>query len=157
MYHHAADNSPLARLSDEMRKQGFSLFREESSYPLSQAQRNLAGRTFFMSPDTMKFFKAKVHRCSILESGLVLAMVDSTAQDGAAREYRPAFFDIFGTCIERAVGAGSFKTLAAAEKAYYRRCDEIDFLAHYREALARQKEKAMRLIGQCDAALEVVA
>ena len=156
MYYFAVEGSPLATLADAMKAQGFNLFRDESSYPMSNAQRNLSGRTFFMSPDTIKFFKAKVHRCAILESGLVLALVDSTRQDGHAREYRPAFFDIFGTCIERDV-SGSFRTPAAADKAYWKRCNEIDFLAHYREALARQKSNAQRLIGQCDAAMGAVA
>lgn len=140
-------------LSDALRLQGVEVFRDESSYPLNRAQRNLAGKTHYVDDDTMKFHSSRILSCSVLDDGLLLGIVESAATYDGRRVYRPVFFDIFGTVVSRVDLDDSFKSADAARKEFWRLAESLDAVKFTIEALVTKRARLSRDIVQLDAVL----
>lgn len=124
------------------------LYQHKSSYPAIEVQQNLAGRTHYADAGTLKYFSARILTAHILDDGLILGFVESIAHPSLGRVYRPVFFDLFGTVVERCEIEDGFKTGAAARKAFWKRADELDAVAITLAALAdRADRKARELDG----------
>lgn len=80
-----------------------SLYRNESSDPKRNAQRNLQGRTHYVDDDTLRFHKSRILSARHVDGGLLFAIVTSDATDyqGKTRGFRYVVFDLFGTVLDR--------------------------------------------------------
>lgn len=80
-----------------------TFYRDESSNPKWNAQRNLHGRTHYVDDDTLRFHHSRILSTHIAGDGLLFALVESCAKDmnNTRRGFRAVVFDIFGTVINR--------------------------------------------------------
>ena len=76
-------------------------FRPESGYTTYDAQRNLSGRTHYVSDDTLKYFKARILRGITSKNGLFYILQESLPHPDFAmkRVRRNIVFDVFGSVV----------------------------------------------------------
>lgn len=140
-------------------RDGPGLFTNCSSYPISQAQRNLEGRTHYVDDATLKYFGSRILSCGMTDDNTLLYLLESckTSADGGGREFRFVVFDVFGTVVQRPALGEGFKNGEQALCAMWAWLNSFDAQAHYLEVLTR---RAARLEGEAQAmrdALAVVA
>ena len=89
------ENNELAKIISNL---NLGLFGHKSSDPKYNAQENLAGRSYFATDDTLKFFGSRISRSSHTCSGLLFYVVESSYLDmrKTKRGFRYAIFDLFG-------------------------------------------------------------
>jgi hypothetical protein len=142
------DSSTLAGL---LRAKGARVFRDDSSYPAPRAERALSGLSHYFSLETRKFFGSRVLDCKILDSGLILGVVESVKPPSGRRMFKAEFFDIFGTCLlglandasKHPAGFENYRcTHAAALKLFWHKANQIDAVAVTLEALASEARAA---------------
>ncbi len=104
------------------------LYREQSSNPKWNAQRNLMGRTHYVDDTTLRFHKSRVISARPTCNGLLFAIVTSDAlnYENTKRGFRYAIFDLFGTVVARAELEQATRTSQQATKAMYAALDAID-------------------------------
>lgn len=78
-------------------------YREQSSKPKWNAQRNLQGRTHYVDDETLRFHKSRVLEARHIENGLFFYIITSDAVDmhNTKREFRFVIFDVFGSVVAR--------------------------------------------------------
>lgn len=136
-----------------------NLYRNESSDPRTNAQRNLCGRTHYVDDDTLRFHKSRIMSARHIDGGLLFAIVTSDALDyqNRKRGFRYVIFDLFGTVLERTKLEESFRTSEKATKAMWAALNALDAVAITRAAIDRETrshaEEMERL--QCDVNLFV--
>jgi hypothetical protein len=135
-------------------------YREQSSNPLWNAQRNLCGRTHYVDDDTLRFHKSRVISARHTDNGLLFAIVTSDAKDyeNKTRGFRYVIFDIFGFVVERnpaKVELEWFKSSQKATKAMWEALNRLDAYAITRDAIDRterhQAQEIARLRGELSA------
>lgn len=128
-------------------------FRQEQSDPKYNAQRNLSGKTHYVDDDTLRWHKSRVLSARELHGGLLFRIVCSDALDmhNTNRGFRAVVFDVFGTTVNRPSLEEAVKTKQAAIKASEE--NEIDLVAHYRAAIARELQQREDSAGELRAAL----
>ncbi len=110
----------------------------------AMAQRNLNGRTHYADDDTLKFFHTRINACRTEAHGLLLIMLESTANNfkNTSRSHRFVVFDLFGDVLN------ARDTLRAKSgKAHDDMRDwlaSFDVLAHYKQAMAERAERMKR-------------
>ena len=121
-------------------------YKQESSNPKWNAQRNLQGRTHYVDDDTLRWHKSRILSTKITDDGLLFALIESCAADpeNRSRVFRYAIFDIFGTVIERPDLENSFKRHEQANKAMWKALNIIDAQEHTLKAIEEQKERALK-------------
>jgi hypothetical protein len=121
-----------------------SLYGNKSSYPKSNAQQNLSGRTHWAIDENLRFFGCRISSAHETESGLLFYVIESSFMDfnKTKRGFRYAIFDIFGECVSRLDMEDAFKTSAQAKKAMWKQLDEFDTAEHYRKALLSIAKRA---------------
>lgn len=129
---------------------GYNPFRDESSHAGYNAQRNLAGRTHYVDPDTLRFHKSRVLRCIIVDSGAFLLITESVALDPQGRErgFRPVAFDLTGCIIDRSSLDSTFKTSSAAVNAMWDMVDSLDPRAYYRDRLREEIDATAKRLSE---------
>lgn len=120
---------------------GVRLFQLESGDATTNAERNLAGRSYYYSADTRRFHKSKVLGSSHDAGGLLFSAICSDAADmhGTRRVFRRIWHDVFGTTISREKLEDAATTRRGAEK--LDDAKEFDLLAHYRAAIAKRVQE----------------
>jgi hypothetical protein len=118
------------------------LYRDQSSNPLWNAQRNLCGRTHYVDDDTLKFHKSRVLSARATDNGLLFAIVTSDARDhqNTRRGMRYVIFDIFGFVVERNPAKLELEWFSSSEKATKAMWDALNRLDAYaitRDAIDR--------------------
>lgn len=105
-----------------------NLYREESSYPKPNAQRNLSGRTHYVDDDTLRYHKSRILSTHVCDGGLLFALVESCAMDmnNTKRGVRYVIFDVFGNTIERPKLDECYRTRQQATKAMWRVLNGLD-------------------------------
>lgn len=130
-------------LATKLKAIGLELYRERSGYPLSQAQRNLEGRTHYVDDKSIKFHAAKIISCNVLDDGLILGIVESVKagfnEQESGRVYRPVFFDVFGNDIYRPDIENSFKTAKQANASFWAQAEMIDAIKATLEGAERKR------------------
>jgi hypothetical protein len=108
-----------------------NLYRQESSDPKHNAQRNLAGRTHYVDDDTLRFHKARVISSGTSDRGLLFWLIESVAiyPDNSKRGFRYVIFDLFGTVLDRPNLEHAFRTSEQTRKAMWDKLNEIDAVA----------------------------
>ena len=129
---------------------GIRPYLNESSYPINDAQRNLAGRTHYVDDDTMRYFKARINHASGYDDGLTYAILESVAHPSLGRVHRPVIFDVFGTVICKR--DNYYKTSDQARKAMYAILNAHDAVAHTWVVIGERYNSMVRdlaLLGGC--------
>lgn len=118
-----------------------NLYRNESSTPKWNAQRNLQGRTHYVDDDTLRFHKSRVLSAQHTDNGLLFAIVtsDSLNYEGTKRGFRFVIFDVFGTIIERTEIEAAYRTSAQASKEMWAVLNSIDAVAVTRKGIEQQE------------------
>jgi hypothetical protein len=113
----------------------------KSSYPASNAQLNLAGKTHYVDSDTLRFHKSRILETHITDNGLLFALIESCAadMDNTKRIFRPVIFDLLGNVISRPTLENSFNTRKQANKALWGAISAIDAKKATLEAIERAK------------------
>lgn len=119
----------------------YSLFREESSDPKRNAQRNLEGRTHYVDDDTLRFHKSRILQTHITDNGLLFALIESCAadMDNTRRVYRPVIFNLFGSVLHRPNLKDAYKSRRQAEKAMWDALNKIDAKKESLEAITNYR------------------
>lgn len=129
---------------------GAHTYRYESGHGCVDAQRNLAGRSHYVDPDTLRAFQARVLVASPVENvgGLLYALVESvnSRPDHGGKNKRAVVFDIFGTVLtDREIW---HRTRQGACKSLNAFLASFDLLTYYRREIkrraARMTENARR-------------
>lgn len=117
-----------------------NLYRNESSDPKSNAQRNLVGRTHYVDDDTLRWHKSRVISARHTDGGLLFAIVTSDALDmnNSRRAFRYVIFDLFGTVLSRCDLEHATRTGEQATKAMWAELNAMDAAAITREAIKRE-------------------
>ena len=104
------------------------LYTNESSDPTTNARRDLMGRTHYVDPDTMRFHKSRVMSSSVVDQGLLFAIITSDALDyqNTKRGFRFVIFDLFGTVLERTSLESAFRTSEQARQAMWKALNTIN-------------------------------
>ena len=129
-----------------------TLYRNESSYPKNNAQRNLQGRTHYVDDDTLRGFHSCIISARETDGGLLFAIVTSDAKDfeNKSRGFRYVIFDLFGTVVERNPSSTDreyFRTSDQATKAMWKALDAIDAVEVNRKAaLSARKSFELELV-----------
>ena len=137
----------IADLARACHAAGFELFDVSTSFNAgTNARRNLAGRSHYVDPDTLRFFNARILKCCALDSGLILGILESLPADPehSRRVFRPVFFDLDGNTLARPGIDESHSTRRAAEREFWRIADSIDADATTRamlDHLATRRER----------------
>ena len=132
-----------------------NLYRNESSDPKTNAQRNLCGRTHYVDDDTLRWHKSRVLASRVIDQGLLFAITTSDALDmnNTKRGYRYIIFDVFGNVLERPKLEEAFRRREQCDKAMWTALNAIDAKAHTRTAI----EEARQAYGkELDRLLETV-
>lgn len=148
------ENNQIASI---INRSGFArTYDNKSSYPKSNAQLNLAGRTHFAEDSTLRYFGSRINSAHETASGLLFYIVESSFlnYDKTERGFRYAIFDIFGTSIARLPVEDAFKTSDKARKAMWTELESFDVQAHYAKTL---EEIARRADRQAQEAREIVS
>lgn len=131
---------------------GVNLYRDDSSYPVSRAQRALAGRTHYLDESTMRYFGCRVNGCRIDYNGLYCWILESVSHPSEGRLHRFVLFDVFGTVLTER-GEMLRKTKRQAEKDKEVFLGSFDPVTHTVEALRKKIARDMRA---CSDALELL-
>ena len=109
----------IKKIVDACRAYGAYPYQSKSSYPDSDAQRNLEGRTHYADPETLKCFKSRILRGTHSKNGLYYILQESLPYGGfdAARQRRNVVFDIFGSVVTDSRDH-AHKSAKAADKEY---------------------------------------
>lgn len=124
----------------------YTLYKQHGSNPKWNAQRNLEGRTSYVSDDTLRFHHACIRATYITDGGLLFSLVESVALDmhNTKRGFRYVVFDLFGTVVSRVDLEDSFKTSGKAKAAMWDFLNNFDAEKHTKEAIKRHKEYVNR-------------
>jgi hypothetical protein len=135
------------QIASTIQKSGIaSLYGNKSSYPKSNAQQNLSGRTHWASDDNLRFFGCRISSAHETESGLLFYVIESSFLDfqKTKRGFRYAIFDIFGECVARLDMDHAFKTSEQAKKAMWKELETFNTAEHYKKALESIAKRADR-------------
>jgi hypothetical protein len=140
----------MENLVQALNAYGVHLYRDDSSYPVSRAQRALAGRTHYLDEGAMRYFGCRVNACQIDYNGLYCWILESVSHPSEGRLHRFVLFDVFGTVLTER-GEMLRKTKRHAEKDKEAFLGTFDPVAHTVEALRKKIDWGMRA---CSEALE---
>jgi len=89
------------KLLEAIHALGFEQYQNKSSYPDYNTQGNLKGRTPYASPETLKYFKAKIQRGTHSANGFYFVMMESLPHPDydMKRVKRVRVFNIFGWIV----------------------------------------------------------
>ena len=130
----------MENLKSALSTYGVSLYRDDSSYAVSRAQRALSGRTHYVDPDTMKYFGCRINNCQIDVNGFYCWILESVAHPSMGRVHRFVLFDVFGTVLTER-GDMLRKTRKQAEKDKETFLGTFDPVAHTEAALRKNIER----------------
>lgn len=122
---------------------GVTLYRERSGFPLSQAQRNLEGKSHYADDVSLRDYQGKILSCAAMDEGLTLGIVESyQAWPGQSNppKFRPVFFDVFGNVVYRPDPDTSSDSLKAAQAEFWKFASTIDPVALTMKGLEAKRQ-----------------
>jgi hypothetical protein len=138
-----------------------NLYRNESSYPKINAQRNLQGRTHYVDDSSLRWHKSRVLSARIVNNGLFFAITTSDALDpnNMRRGFRYVIFDIFGNILERPKLEDAFKSHEKCLREMWKILNGIsnaDAKQITREALQRHQASLLREMAQVELQIDAI-
>lgn len=131
-------------LRETLQTAGLHLFSDRRSDSKARAQDCLQGRTHYVDPDTLRYFKSRILGSDVICSDTLFYIIESVSLDAGhtRRGVRAVVFDIFGTTVYRPSMDECHKTRQMAIGKMWAWLDTFDAGAHYMEVLER---RAIRL------------
>lgn len=119
-----------------------TLYSDEASYALPNAQRNLNGRTHYVDEGTLRFHKSRILSAHAVENGLLFTIIESMALDmnNTKRGFRYVVFDLFGHVISRVDLEHAFRSKEQARMAMWAFLETIDAKAITAAAIEREEK-----------------
>lgn len=120
--------SPSAeKLLSAFSQAGIRLFQQRSGFPLSQAQRNLEGRTSYADDNQLKVrHNSNIVGAEVLYDGLLFGIIESFRTPMGALQFRPVFFDLFGNIVWTIEESKCPTSVAKANGMFWMQVEEID-------------------------------
>lgn len=134
----------ISKTVDHLRAAGIVIYRDESSNPLWNAQRNLNGKTHYVDDDTISYFGARVTSSRIFFNGLLFVITESVKHPTYGRVHRFVVFDVFGTVINKRSEDMMFSNRAQAEKAMWTWINAFDAINYTRDAMRKTAARQIR-------------
>lgn len=96
------NNELLAKVKLALSHMRVYLYADNSSYADSNAERALNGKTHYVDPDTLRYFKSKILRAHATKNGLYFILQESLPHPdyGMKRVRRNVVFDVFGSTVD---------------------------------------------------------
>jgi hypothetical protein len=140
---------------------GETLFRQEH-YDGARwnAHRNLAGRSHYCAPETLRYFHSRILSSREIHSGAFFLITESVATDprNSERGVRCVVFDLFGSTVFRPDFENCWRTRAQAQRAFNQWYAQFDAIGYYRDALnARAASLETKAAALKTAAAELVS
>ena len=112
-------------------------YRQHSTHPRINAQRNLCDRSHYADPDTLRFFGTRILSAHHAADGLLFIIVESQARDydTSERGFRYRIFDIAGYIIDHAGSNDFYPSSKAARRACQEHLATLDPIAITRAAI----------------------
>lgn len=122
------------------------IYTERRSHPASNAQENLMGRTHYVDPSTLRFYKSRILSARPITSGAFFLIVESCAVDygNTRRGFRAVLFDLSGSVIYHPKLEECRRSRDLALRDFWAWFNEFDPLAHYRAAMLERAERLFR-------------
>ena len=138
-----------------------NLYRNESSNPKLNAQRNLQGRTHYVDDASLRWHKSRVLSARVVDNGLFFAITTSDALDpnNMRRGFRYVVFDIFGNILERPKLEDAFKSHEKCLREMWKILNGIsnaDAKQITREALQRHQASLLREMAQVELQIDAI-
>lgn len=143
-------------LKNALQAYGVHPYRDDSSYPVSRAQRALSGRTHYVDDDTMRYFGCRINACGVGFNGLYCWILESVAHPSMGRVHRFVLFDVFGTVLTERLETLR-KTRKQAEKDKEAFLGAFDPIAHTEKALRDNISRDQRRISEALSLLDDAA
>jgi hypothetical protein len=146
-----------AKISAALRANGHRLFECKSYDATRNAQQNLEGKTYFVSPDNLKFHKSRVLSSRAVADGLLFKVTTSDSLDynHTKRGVRVHLFDVFGTHVWGVDLGQASKDRKGAEKVFDAAPD-FDVAAHYKKALTERAARLSREVAELTEAASAI-
>ena len=142
---------------------GFTPYEYDGSlYGCNRTQKAAAlleGRTHYFDPATTRFHKARVVKLAALCDGAILDAIETYAAnyENTRRVYRPVFFALDGFVQDCPTLDESYKTRAAAERAFWAHVETLNPAQELAAAIARRRKELQRELEQLDAGAAMLA
>lgn len=112
-------------------------YRQYSTHPRRNAQRNLPGRSHYADPDTLRYWGTRILSAFHAADGLLFAMVESMPQNhrNDKRGFRYRIFDVAGNVLDLDGSSNFFNSSDAARRACREHLATLDPIAVTRAAI----------------------
>ena len=103
------------------------LYTNHSYTPKIDAQKNLQGKIYFCTDDTLKYFGSRIQSSRVEFDGLMLGIIESkfSSHEKTSRAFYYTIFDLYGSTIERKTDGG-YPTNEKCLKAYKEQLSSLD-------------------------------
>lgn len=129
----------------------YTKYRDDSSNPKENAQRNLCGRSHYVDDGTLRFHRSRILVSGATDCGLGFWLIESVAADmnNTRRGFRAVVFGLAGDVIGERPGVDDLRrTSNQARDDLNEMLRKIDFRAAAIEAVKRDKEAAGLLLDE---------
>ena len=136
---------------------GATLYRDRyHSNPTAVAQDQLSGRTHYVDPTTLRYFRSRIINAAPVADGLLFRIIESSSidPDHTCRGFRFVVFDVWGWVVERPALDDMVRTSDKARAAFYDWLGTFDVTAYYSERLAQEHTRALVKAERYTAALD---
>jgi len=136
---------------------GATLYRDRYyGNPTAVAQDQLSGRTHYVDPDTLRYFRSRIVSAAPVADGLLFRIIESASidPDHTRRGFRFVVFDVWGWVVERPAMDDMVRTSDKARAAFYDWLGTFDVTAYYSERLAQERTNALVKAERYTAALD---
>jgi hypothetical protein len=102
--------------------------------PKEKAQRQLDGKTYYVTDSTLKYFQSRILSALPVANGLFYKIIESLPQYGLStskRLFRATVFDVFGDVVYHVDLEDMSPTLLKADKAFYQWYESFNAIEYY--------------------------
>ena len=136
---------------------GATLYRDRYfSNPTAIAQDQLSGRTHYVDPATLRYFRSRIICAAPVADGLLFRIIESASIDPnhTRRGFRFVVFDVWGEVVERPAMDDMVSTSDKARAAFRDWLGSFDVTAYYAERLAQERTRTLAKADRYTAALD---
>jgi hypothetical protein len=133
-------STPLIKILNSLNAE---LFTSKSSYPKTDAQLNLQGRTHYVDDDTLRYHRSRVLGRGTLADGALFYIITSDSLDfnHTKRGFRFVVFDVWGVVVGRDTLEDAHRTSDKARKALWAWYGAFDVYAYYERRIRERADK----------------
>ena len=136
-----------------------AIYTERRNQATENAQENLAGRTHYADPLTLRYHKSRILSGRALSCGAFFLIIESCALDyeNTRRGFRAVLFNLLGETVYRPKLEECRRTREQASADFWAWFNQFDELGHYRDAMNTRADRHAREIVELQAAAAELA